>query len=456
MSASRPAQAPVATIRRRFLRFSSLLTAIIVALLAALLALQVNTQRQVRELERTVLPSWRAALQLSADARTVNVQAARLPLTLSEGELRTVRGLVDAAKALLLDSFETSTPGLSPTDEQALRRTLEEIGTAVDLATDLAARRIGLAAQEGSAPGVDEQVLSLERRVLLRQERDLSRRIDDLHLTLASHIAIVAADNERQLDEQRTRITRLRELQTVLLVVAGALMAAVMFAQFRLVDRHLLRRLENLRRSMAEGMVAPQLISRGPPRDELDAMLVELAALLERLADQAQELQKLATSDPLTTQANRRSLFERLAHEVERARRYRRPLSALMIDIDHFKPINDTWGHAAGDRVLRSVADVLAATVRQSDLLARYGGEEFVVLLPETDAGDASRLAELMRSRVAETVQQVGGGHTAQVTVSIGCATLRGDESADAFIERADEAVYRAKGRGRNCVECAP
>lgn len=165
------------------------------------------------------------------------------------------------------------------------------------------------------------------------------------------------------------------------------------------------------------------------------------------------ELRRLASVDALTGTALRGHFMHIGERELRRAARYGHALSALMLDIDHFKRVNDNHGHAAGDAVLRAVADTAAATLREQDVLGRIGGEEFAVLLPET-GGDMARLAaERLRAAVAERPVEVVAARIA-VTASIGVATWHGgDDTLDALLARADAALYVAKDGGRNRVE---
>lgn len=165
-------------------------------------------------------------------------------------------------------------------------------------------------------------------------------------------------------------------------------------------------------------------------------------------------LERLASSDSLTELDNRRCFFDKAAAEVERARRYGHPLSLQMLDIDHFKAINDRFGHVAGDKVLKALADVLRANLRHSDVAARLGGEEFAVLLPETTIDDAFVHAERIRKSVAALSIIHALDHMA-VTVSIGIAGIgAGDSSIEPVLMRADNSLYQAKEEGRNRV-CA-
>jgi len=166
------------------------------------------------------------------------------------------------------------------------------------------------------------------------------------------------------------------------------------------------------------------------------------------------EVQRLATTDELTRIYNRRQFFTLADRELSRAQRYERPLSVIMMDIDHFKRVNDTHGHAVGDEVLREVARRLQETIRDVDILGRYGGEEFAVLLPDTRASDALvTVAERLRLCIAETPVQTEAG-ALTVTVSLGLAQRSEDAtSLTELLTRADGALYRAKDGGRNRTE---
>ncbi len=160
------------------------------------------------------------------------------------------------------------------------------------------------------------------------------------------------------------------------------------------------------------------------------------------------ELEQRMLTDPLTGTGNRRMLELRLAEEIQRARRYERALTAVFLDLDHFKQVNDRHGHGVGDAVLVRVAESLHARLRHSDHLARFGGEEFVLLLPETGLDAALALVERMRTAVAELrIPELQPGH---ITLSAGLAQWQPGESADALLHRADQALYRAKAAGRN------
>jgi two-component system, cell cycle response regulator len=170
-------------------------------------------------------------------------------------------------------------------------------------------------------------------------------------------------------------------------------------------------------------------------------------------ADYHQELYRLAIVDALTGLYNRRYLIDYLERELARSARYHRPLALLMLDIDHFKTINDQLGHLAGDLTLRSLADCMRSEVRSDELLARYGGEEFAAVLAETDQAEAAEVAERIRLAVQNRPFDFEDQRYS-VTVSLGVASVRADEvlPAHELIRQADERLYLAKRQGRNRV----
>lgn len=178
--------------------------------------------------------------------------------------------------------------------------------------------------------------------------------------------------------------------------------------------------------------------------DELQHTNQQLQLMVERL-------ELLAGTDKLTGAWSRRRLEECVRIEIDRLQRYGQPLSAMIIDVDFFKQINDRYGHGVGDEVLRSLASILLAKLRKADSLTRWGGEEFVVLCPNTARGSAALLAERLRKQVAATAFPATG----PLTISIGVAECQAGESWADWFKRADEALYRAKQGGRNQVQLA-
>ncbi|HEX9077441.1 MAG TPA: sensor domain-containing diguanylate cyclase, partial [Anaerolineae bacterium] len=199
---------------------------------------------------------------------------------------------------------------------------------------------------------------------------------------------------------------------------------------------------------------------REEPFTEEQIRLVRLfadqAAIAVEHARLYKDVQQLAITDELTGIYNRRGLYQFGEREVERARRFHRPLSAIMFDIDHFKWVNDRHSHAAGDQVLRALAECSQKNARHLDILGRYGGEEFVLLLPETDIPTASQVAERLRSSIQNTTV-VFEGHEICVTASLGIAELTlAMADLSALIAAADNALLAAKDAGRNRVSSTP
>jgi diguanylate cyclase (GGDEF)-like protein/PAS domain S-box-containing protein len=190
-----------------------------------------------------------------------------------------------------------------------------------------------------------------------------------------------------------------------------------------------------------------------PRHAEMLGLFAAEAALALENARLFAETQRLAVTDPLTGLYNRRYFIEQAAREVERAQRYHHPVSVLMVDLDHFKQINDSLGHAGGDLVLQGIARALQSYLRRMDLVGRFGGEEFVCLLPETEIAGAALVAERLRQRIQSQRIETGRG-LAAVTACIGVSQVEPEArfSIGEYIDRADRAMYAAKLAGRNCI----
>ena len=166
---------------------------------------------------------------------------------------------------------------------------------------------------------------------------------------------------------------------------------------------------------------------------------------LQQLAEALETAREAATTDRLTRVANRPTLLAQLFQEVERATRYGRPLSVAFIDLDHFKVVNDTYGHAVGDDVLRAVAETFRANTRDADFIGRYGGEEFVLILPETGIDEATNVVEKLRLLVLKLRVPSGAGDDLAVSISIGVAGGHGSNlRVDEMLRDADAAMYSA------------
>jgi diguanylate cyclase (GGDEF)-like protein len=300
--------------------------------------------------------------------------------------------------------------------------------------------------------------------------------IAPLHDVYGSSIGWLTVRVPREIEAQR-RITQYY-LLTSLIIAAIALVAAVLF----LLDQYIVRRVGVLARFLRDVDASGDLTARlaDPRRDEIGRVATAVNELLgtlehrnreieearsqaclalEESARKNQELEqanltiaRLAGTDDLTGLANRRMFDSRLDEQIARAVRKGEPFTVLLADIDHFKVVNDTYGHQTGDRVLVHVASRLATHTRGYDLAARYGGEEFTVLLTGTDGEEGVMVADRIRLDIEQLAVP---GYDRPVTVSIGVAEWHRGESADAIMRRADDGLYQAKRTGRNRVEAA-
>ncbi len=299
--------------------------------------------------------------------------------------------------------------------------------------------------------------LSPARVVLWEESGLVAERVSEMLQAVAS--AVLRPASPEQLGEMADGTVDL-----VILSLAGRQDALRLVAQLRaneasrLVPILLVADGEDLPR-LAKGLDlgANDYIVRPLDKNELTArarIQIRRKRLQDRLQDNYQRSLALALTDSLTGLYNRRYLMAHLDGLMARAAEGAQGPGVLMLDIDYFKRVNDGHGHPAGDAVLREVASRIARHVRGFDLVARYGGEEFVVVMPETPLAVAAMVAERLRSVVAGKPIALGEGMgELEVTISVGIAVARaGGDSATAMLQRADKALYEAKGRGRNCV----
>jgi two-component system, chemotaxis family, response regulator WspR len=214
--------------------------------------------------------------------------------------------------------------------------------------------------------------------------------------------------------------------------------------------------LESKRRGMSAG--ADDFLTKPVAQLELDIRLnamLRIKQLTDEIAAANARLAELATTDPLTRLANRRALYEHLDREFQRSQRYGNAFAVLLLDIDLFKRVNDTWGHAVGDRVLVAVSQILRETVRQTDVVGRYGGEEFLVLAPETPHASARVLAERVRARVELGAPEADDLPAVTVSVGVASSDVLKVAHFEELIQLADDALYAAKHAGRNRCEVA-
>ncbi|MBV8061489.1 MAG: diguanylate cyclase [Alphaproteobacteria bacterium] len=212
--------------------------------------------------------------------------------------------------------------------------------------------------------------------------------------------------------------------------------------------------MEQIREAVTK--VAAETLNMSAQNERLAAQLAEATQQLSEMRTSFDQIHRESQIDPLTEVGNRKFFDKELIHTTAEARDNAAPLSLLMVDIDHFKKFNDSYGHQIGDQVLRLVARTLVENLKGRDVIARYGGEEFVILLAQTRLQDAERVANLLRS--ALSTKQIKKRSTNEtlgvITVSIGAAEYCPGEDMESFIGRADSGLYKAKGAGRNQVIC--
>lgn len=299
-----------------------------------------------------------------------------------------------------------------------------------------------------------DSLLSVLRR-LTRDNPVQRRNLADAAARLRAYLAAVDAEVALEQAGRRAEATALAVRGTDGARIDGVLEALrrTKDEEFRLLGQRSAR--EEVAARRAQGMNWLIAALGAAMMALLAAAMAGAARAHRRALTLTAALQRRATTDALTGLPNRRHMMAAIETEVRRARRGGRPVSLAILDIDHFKRINDAHGHPAGDAVLRAVAAVLRATTRAGDLPARIGGEEFAVLMPETDTAQAERACERLRAAIQERAIALPRGAVANVTVSTGVALLSEDEPRDQFISRADKALYEAKESGRNQVRLA-
>lgn len=310
-------------------------------------------------------------------------------------------------------------PAQAATEEVASRGPYSGLGTGTPI--------------PGEAPPAEDDTLRTENRVdtAYRSHLDSKRRdILKLQETLAKQVLGTIAQNE--------------EFGVLLEVVLGELRQAGDAKELEDLRWTLIREIEKLTKGHHE--LAEQL-------DSTHHYLQLIESDSRQLSDELTRVRLLSLTDELTGLPNRRAFLRRIEDEVARVQRYGFPLSLSLIDLDHFKQVNDKYGHAGGDEVLQLYSRNILSIFRHHDLVARYGGEEFAVLLPNTDAEGAMRALNKVKNRAGETRWQPNGQMIPVPTFSSGVSLYKPGETASAFIERADKALYRAKRLGRNRVE---
>jgi len=202
----------------------------------------------------------------------------------------------------------------------------------------------------------------------------------------------------------------------------------------------------------AVGYLPKGSLSREKLSNIIDVALDKWTRLQQAMADK-EKLERLATFDSLTGLYNRRATLGKLRELITLANRYKEDFSLIMLDIDHFKTVNDRYGHLTGDEALEAIATLIRRNIRDTDIVGRYGGEEFIIILPKTALSSAWVVAERLRSIIEKAQMKDSAGNVFAITVSQGLAGWERDEDAVSLISRVDEALYKAKEKGRNRVQ---
>jgi diguanylate cyclase len=376
-----------------------------------------------------------------------------------EGRLRRVVeiGLRQASR-LSQPSTATRESDVEPPDLVA-RRVLETLVDAIPLPGELDERAGELRARiaKGPVEELDELVTNLAGLVTDAQRRIQAEKaalegfLQQLTERLRELDGQLLANEASRKEAQRRRSDVTDRLDAEVRTMGGSVREA---RDLETLKAGIQERLDTIQRHIDDGREIEAERER-QAEDEIRQLTSRLESLEQEtteLRDRVQEERSLALRDPLTGLPNRLAFDERIGQEFARWKRYGRPLVVSIWDIDRFKRINDNYGHKAGDRVLRILAELLSEQVRETDFMARYGGEEFVLLMPETGLDGAQSVAEKLRLAVQECDTHFHG-QPVELTVSCGLTLLSEGDTAESALERADQALYRAKRAGRNrCI----
>jgi two-component system, cell cycle response regulator len=289
-----------------------------------------------------------------------------------------------------------------------------------------------------------EQQQQLRIREHLNQASNEIRRLKDLLTNF-------------QTDDNLTRARELKQRARTITAIVLAIAIIMVILSGLILTQSILKPLKLLNIGVArfgDGDLSYRITLK--TQDEIEQLATTINGMAAKLEQSQQALRELATIDGLTGVYNRREFNRRLTIEIERSRREGHPVSLLMVDIDHFKKLNDTYGHQSGDDALRHFSALIKREVRPGDLPARYGGEEFAVILPHADKNDVFAMAERLRMLIAAQDIEIQNNQRVKVTASLGCATFPMDaETEDSLMAEADAALYKAKQGGRNRVYLA-
>ena len=302
----------------------------------------------------------------------------------------------------------------------------------------------------------DSRALFLECREGLSELSsvdDMSRYVDKFKRLFSNNL-LFDDETGRERDELKKIITILADSLSGLLQSGGDFDSGLDECVGRLQQAKTLSEVQEIRESLLLQAQGLQTRTRQMVADVrlAQTQVDDANKKIESLKEQMEKVKQEIIIDPLTRTYNRRAYDEKIKQEIMGFQRYSRPTALAIIDIDHFKNVNDTYGHRTGDGVLRVLSEVMKKEIREIDVLARYGGEEFALILPHTSLEQAFDVAERIRQKV-EISRFTYKGKPFSVTVSIGVGSLKVDDTLDSYVERVDQAMYRAKNGGRNRVE---
>lgn len=307
--------------------------------------------------------------------------------------------------------------------------------------------------------GGQESVFNLRRRQLTleNQLQGATHSADRLSNQLVYTVSNLAVETRRLAEQERQERRHDLTRTTLQLLSVVGISVIVSIGLVFYLRRNVLHRMTRLRDSVHDNAVGDSAAISDDGDDEIGDVARSVRHLIEEIKSRETELRRLATTDSLSGLANRRYFMERCQQEITRCRERGQPVAVLMADIDHFKRVNDTWGHAVGDETIRRFAAICREMFREVDIVGRLGGEEFATLMPDTGLEGAIAAAERLREAIEARPVVLPDGQAIPVTVSVGVAALRADDvKVDQIIGRADGALYDAKHNGRNQVSVEP
>lgn len=451
---SSPVKATRPGIFQDFIIQGLLIVAVILLLGGFALLSVIRVSEQTTLTNAIYLPRLQATYRLSVDAAVLADLSQKLGQATTQGERGTIKDRIDS-RFTTLDGHIATLERLDLPEEPlvTVRKVRDELMAGAAAISEIRERSIAL--RNGYAEGqgtMDDLEIESELSVLGMRIQNLLLRQEVVASRLTSLVTSLAGDAERQITRQQQRadtVAAQMRLALVLGMVASLGFSSWLYQRFR---RRLIVPLLSLRDAMVLWRKDATPITVPEGAGEIVELGEGLNTLIDSVKGRTAELERLASIDSLTNLPNRRHFLAAAEQELYRCQRLKRPLAVLMGDIDHFKRINDSGGHALGDAVLKETAALWRTLLRDIDLCGRMGGEEFAAVLPEVDIDAARKVAERIRSAVASLEIPKENGSPVRLTISIGVATNVSDSCLEELLARADLALYAAKKEGRNRV----